>query len=51
MIAFIVGLLFGGLSGGITHALTGDSRLAVIVGLIAAVLTWLGGATLIVLDD
>ncbi|MEU3426617.1 hypothetical protein [Streptomyces gardneri] len=48
---FILGLLLGGLSGGITYALTADSGAALVVGIIAAVLTWLGLATLLIADD
>ncbi|MGA5869290.1 hypothetical protein [Streptomyces cinereoruber] len=48
---FLLGLALGSLSGTITHALTDDGQLAAIVGAIAAVLTWLGLATLLIADD
>ncbi|WP_406000714.1 hypothetical protein [Streptomyces sp. NBC_00829] len=48
---FILGLLLGGISGGITYGLTTDGQLAAIVGVVAMVLTWLGLASLIIADD
>jgi len=48
---FLLGLVLGGLSGGITYGLTADGQLAAIVGAVAAVLTWLGIAALIIADD
>ncbi|MFE3049574.1 hypothetical protein ACFXIY_21280 [Streptomyces albidoflavus] len=48
---FFLGLLLGGLSGGVTFGLTADGQIAAIVGAIAAVLTWLGIATLLFADD
>ncbi|MFF8656786.1 hypothetical protein [Streptomyces huasconensis] len=48
---FLLGLVLGGLSGGITFGLTADGQLAAAIALIAAVLTWLGLATLLVADD
>ncbi|GHA94150.1 hypothetical protein [Streptomyces chryseus] len=48
---FTLGLLLGCLSGGITYALTADTTPAVVVGAIAAVLTWLGLATFLLADD
>lgn len=48
---FILGLLLGGISGGITYGLTADGQLAAIVGVVAMVLTWLGLASLIIADD
>lgn len=48
---FILGLVLGALSGGVTFGLTADGQLAAIIGVIAAVLTWLGLATLIIADD
>ncbi|WP_416975633.1 hypothetical protein [Streptomyces sp. 4F14] len=51
MPTFILGLVLAALSGGITYGLTTDGQLAAIVGTIAAVLTWLGIATLLIADD
>ncbi|MFE7899208.1 hypothetical protein ACFU3E_17095 [Streptomyces sp. NPDC057424] len=51
MPTFILGVLLGAISGGITYGLTSDGQLAAIVGAIAAVLTWLGIASLILADD
>ncbi|MFE7073780.1 hypothetical protein ACFU96_27205 [Streptomyces sp. NPDC057620] len=48
---FLLGLVLGGISGGVTFSLTADGQLAAIIGIIAAVLTWLGLATLIFADD
>jgi hypothetical protein len=48
---FLLGVALGGISGGLTHGLTTDSHLAVLVGIIAAVLTWLGIAALIIAND
>lgn len=48
---FLLGLVLGGISGGVTFGLTADGQLAAIIGIIAAVLTWLGLATLIFADD
>ncbi|WP_394436208.1 hypothetical protein [Streptomyces sp. SGAir0957] len=48
---FLLGLALGGISGGVTFGLTADGQLAAIVGGIAAVLTWLGIAALIFVDD
>ena len=48
---FILGLALGGISGGVTFGLTADGQLAAIVGIIAAVLTWFGLATLLFADD
>ena len=51
MFLFILGIVLGGVSGGATFGLTADGQLAAIIGVIAAVLTWFGLATLIVADD
>ena len=51
MPVFILGIVLGAISGGITYGLTADGQLAAIVGIVAAVLTWLGVATLIFADD
>ncbi|GGW99666.1 hypothetical protein [Streptomyces chryseus] len=48
---FTLGLLLGGISGGFTFALTADTTPAVVVGVIAAVLTWLGLATFLIAND
>jgi hypothetical protein len=45
---FLFGLFLGGVSGGATQAATGHPQLAAAVGVVAAVATWLGSATLIV---
>jgi membrane associated rhomboid family serine protease len=44
---FLFGLLLGGVSGGVTQHYTGDPQLAASVGIVAAVATWLGVATVI----
>jgi hypothetical protein len=51
MPVFILGVVLGAISGGVTYGLTADGQLAAIVGVAAAVLTWLGLATLIIADD
>lgn len=48
---FLLGLALGALSGIGTYAYTGAGDLATAVGIIAAVLTWCGIATLAILDD
>ncbi|MFT9821203.1 hypothetical protein [Lysinibacillus sp. NPDC056185] len=48
---FLLGLALGAFSAGTTYWWTADSQAAAIVGIIAAVLTWLGLATFIALDD
>jgi hypothetical protein len=48
---FILGLALGSVSGVTAFGLTDDGQLAAIVGAVAAVLTWLGIATLILADD
>ncbi|GAA3500979.1 hypothetical protein GCM10019016_080860 [Streptomyces prasinosporus] len=47
MRTFFLGLLLGGLSAGVTHHYTGHPQLAASVGIVAAVATWLGIATVI----
>ncbi|MCI4045460.1 hypothetical protein [Streptomyces sp. TRM75563] len=51
MTLFLLGLALGALSGVGTYAYTGAGGLAAAVGIIAAVLTWCGIATLAVLND
>ncbi|WP_159392942.1 hypothetical protein [Streptomyces cyaneogriseus] len=51
MPVFLLGVALGGLSGGVTFGLTADGHVAAIVGVIAAVLTWLGIAAFIAVDD
>jgi hypothetical protein len=49
---FILGLLLGALSGGITYGATSDGQMAAIIGLVVAFLCWFGGiAAVIVFDD
>ncbi|MFI2437395.1 hypothetical protein [Streptomyces sp. NPDC018693] len=47
---FLLGLVLGGASGAGTYALTGLGQLALIVGVVVAVLAWLGYAFLILID-
>lgn len=51
MPVFLLGLGLGGLSGLVTYGLTADVGLSLIVAGIAAVLTWLGIAALIFIND
>jgi hypothetical protein len=51
MPVFVLGVALGAISGGITYGLSADGQLAAIVAVVAAVLTWLGIATLIIADD
>lgn len=51
MPTFLAGLFLGGVSGGATQYFTSDPRLAAAVGVVAAVVTWLGSATLLVVFD
>ncbi|MGA5411584.1 hypothetical protein ACPCSC_30555 [Streptomyces lavendulocolor] len=48
---FLLGLLLGGFSAGVTGHYTGDPQLAACVGIVAAVATWLGIATVIFCSD
>ncbi|WP_404949018.1 hypothetical protein HFP70_35130 [Streptomyces sp. ARC14] len=48
---FLAGLALGGLSAGLTHAFTGDPQLTAVAGILAAVATWLGIATLMFFTD
>ncbi|MBD0838773.1 hypothetical protein [Streptomyces sp. TRM68416] len=50
MPVFLLGLVLAALSGGGTWALTADGQLALVVGVVVAVLTWLGHAFLILID-
>lgn len=47
---FLLGLALGGFSGGGTYWLTGHGQLALAVGVVVAVLAWLGHAFLILID-
>ena len=51
MSVILAGLLLGGASTGVTYLFSTDLPLALIAGTAAAVLTWLGCAFLIFLDD
>lgn len=51
MPTFLAGLGLGFVSGGVTYGLTTDGHLAALAGVIAAVLTWCGVATLLLFDD
>ena len=51
MPVFFAGLLLGALSGGITYGMSLDGQLALIAGAVATVLSWLGCASVIFLDD
>ncbi|MFD7763581.1 hypothetical protein [Streptomyces microflavus] len=51
MPVFLLGLLLGALSGFGTYLYTGHAQLGAAVGLIAAVLTWLGIWSLIFASD
>lgn len=51
MPVFIAGLLLGAISGGGTYAFTGDGQLGAIVGVVVAVLCWLGVAAVVLIDD
>ncbi|MER5482963.1 hypothetical protein ABT024_07065 [Streptomyces sp. NPDC002812] len=48
---FLLGLALGAISGGITYLITVDGPTAALAALIAAVLTWLGIAALVLLDS
>lgn len=48
---FLLGLLLGAVSGLVTYGFTSDNQLSLIAAAIAAVLTWLGLATFLALDD
>ncbi len=48
---FLLGLLLGALSGLVTYGLTDETQLSLIAAAIAAVLTWLGLATFLALDN
>ncbi|MFB7234880.1 hypothetical protein ACFCXK_08885 [Streptomyces sp. NPDC056269] len=47
MRTFLLGLLLGGISAGATDHFTGDPQLTACAGILAAVLTWLSGPTLL----
>ncbi|MFD9248401.1 hypothetical protein [Streptomyces bottropensis] len=44
---FLLGLFLGGVSAGVTDHYTGDPKLTACAGILAAVATWLGSASLI----
>lgn len=46
MIMFILGLVVGGVSGGLTLHSTGDGSVAAVVGIICCVLVWVLGVFL-----
>lgn len=48
---FLAGLVIGGASGALTYACTASGPTALLVAGIAALLTWLGTAALIVVFD
>lgn len=48
---FLLGIVLGGLSAGLTYASTTDGQLSALVGAVGAVVTWLGVACLIALED
>ncbi|MDG9703763.1 hypothetical protein [Streptomyces sp. DH37] len=48
---FLIGLLLGALSGGVTYHFTADGRLAAIIGVIVFLAAWLGIWAVLVIDD
>ncbi|MFF5642086.1 hypothetical protein ACFY8Q_07200 [[Kitasatospora] papulosa] len=48
---FLLGMACGLISGTATYVYTGHGPISTAVGIIAAVLTWCGIATLAILDD
>ncbi|WP_159042117.1 hypothetical protein [Streptomyces sp. TP-A0875] len=48
---FLAGLILGALSGVVTYALTGEQGPALAAAAVVAVLTWLGVAAVLFLDD
>lgn len=48
---FLLGVILGAVSGGLTYALTAEGLLALIIGAVVMILTWLGFAGVIVIDD
>lgn len=51
MLLFLLGLGFGGFSGGVTNWFTGDGRLALMVGICVTVACWLGFFSVVIFDD
>ncbi|MFF0754387.1 hypothetical protein [Streptomyces sp. NPDC004267] len=51
MRTFLLGLLLGGISAGVTDHFTGDPQLTACAGILAAVITWLGSASLVFVLD
>ncbi|MEV4966674.1 hypothetical protein AB0886_05320 [Streptomyces sp. NPDC024062] len=47
----LLGIGCGVISGAATYAYTGAGQISAAVGIVAAVLTWLGIATLAIFDD
>ncbi|MGW4602723.1 hypothetical protein ACWENS_05535 [Streptomyces sp. NPDC004532] len=48
---FVLGLVLGAVSGGVTYLATASPTLAAVAGGVAAVLTWCGVVTFLFLDD
>ncbi|MFJ5143036.1 hypothetical protein [Streptomyces sp. NPDC088707] len=51
MRTFLLGLLLGGISAGVTHLFTGDLQYTGVAGVLAAGLTWIGSASLVFVFD
>lgn len=48
---FLAGLALGGISSGLTYAYTGNPQLTAAAGILAAIITWLGIASVIYIHD